>query len=53
MYSEEQIETLMELRHKRWALLSDKIDLHDYTKRKQLDGINRQLSKLTGKHQYL
>lgn len=53
MYTENQIIEIMELRAKRWSLLTNEDDRPQSDTRSLLNTVNRRLYKITGKRQYL
>jgi hypothetical protein len=53
MYTENQIIEIMNLRSRRWALLTNEEKDPLPESRRSLDTINKKLYNLTGRHQYL
>lgn len=53
MYTENQIIEIMQLRTKRWSLLSNDDNRSQSDTRSLLNTVNRRLYKITGKRQYL
>lgn len=53
MYTENEIIKLMQLREKRWHLLSSENEYSESQVRTKLNRVNKSLYKLTGKRQYL